>query len=343
MILVDSSNLLHRTLHTPQADLTDSLGRYVGGVSGFITSLGATAARYRHQHLVVCCWDLGIPEFRREIYPEYKAHKIPTVDISITNRLEKDLLIKEGDASPDAFLDKYVMARRILHNDILPIMGGLSIQVENCEADDIIAYICSKITDEEIIILSSDRDFLQLLNDNIFWYDGRTKETLTVSDIIQKHNLIPERWRQHWIMARAISGDISDGIPGIEDIGFGSAVEYARQIVGEFWGLDLRDSLPKLTRVPRGRQTGYEALKSGEAYLKRNLKLIDLTLPIILNLPVVRDIRTQIASSFVYEIDQYKVELVLHEMGMMKTKLYANEIIDSNSKFDIQDYIRRLV
>jgi 5'-3' exonuclease len=344
MIIVDGSGILHRVLNTPQGDLTDNLGRHVGGVHGFLLSVGSVARKYQLKHIIVIAWDLGIPLFRREIYPEYKHDKIPVGDVLDIYKSESNLLNRQGDSAPSKFLEKYVMSRRILHTALLSKMGGLSIQVENCEADDIIAYVCEKITDEEVIIVSTDRDLVQLLTDNRLFHDGRTgsAEILSESDVIQKYNLIPEYWQSHWLMARAIAGDTSDGIPGIPGIGLNTAIKYVRHLLEPFDPFELQNTLLRLERIKGVSQAAHNALKLGADIILRNWKLMDLSYPIRNKLPIVDHIRTQIASNFVYDFDPYGVEVELHEMNLIKAKSYASLIMESNSAHVARDYIEEL-
>ena len=338
MILVDGSSLLHRVLSTDQAELKDSSGRYTGGLHGFLISLGSVATKYRLKHQIIVAWDLGIPLFRREIYREYKPHKFPIGDVANELKSAQNLLEREGEEAPNEWLEKYVMSRHLLHKKFLPMTGCLSIHVQNCEADDIIAYVCEKVLDEEIIILSTDRDLIQLLNKDRSFYDGRTQTTIMIDDIIKEHKLEGD-WRQHWMLARAMAGDGSDGIPGVGP-GFSHCIEYARQVLRS--GEPLGQALIKLEKVPRGRSAGFEAMRTAEETIKRNLKLIDLRYPIMFNLPIVKDIQTQIASCQFKNIDPDLVELELHDLQMVKAKPYANSIIESNLNFESIDYIKRM-
>jgi 5'-3' exonuclease len=339
MILVDGSSLLHRVLNTEQAELTDSHGRYTGGLHGFLISLGSVCLKYRLKHQVIVAWDLGIPLFRREIYREYKSHKVPIGNVADQYKSEANLLEREGEDAPNEWLDKYLMSRNLLNKKFLPNTGCLSVQVVNCEADDIIAYVCHKIKDEEIIILSTDRDLVQLLNSDRSFYDGRTQTTLMVEDIISTNHLEKSNWHYHWMLTRAICGDASDGIPGIGP-GWDHAIEYARQIIK--MKITLKDALPLLERVPRGRQAGYESIKNGYNDITRNMRLMDLDFPIRFNLPIINDIRTQFATCSINPIAPDVVESDLHELQMNRAKASANSIIESNSNFDPIEYTKRL-
>ena len=343
MILVDGSNLLHRGLHTPQADLKDSKGQYTGGLHAFLSSLSTAALKHELKHQFIVAWDLGVPLFRREIYREYKPNKNPIGVIPSALKSEQNLLAKEGEEPTDEFLAKYTTSRRLLHSQFLPLSGCLSIAVDNCEADDIIAYVCNKITDEDIIIYSTDKDLMQLMTDRIQYYNGIDFTTHTVETLIQEHNLIRDYWRSHWLTIRAIAGDSSDGIPGFT--GWETAKKYADQLMElqHTKNYNLYDALFKLQRPSGARVSSYEALKQGNDIILRNFRLMDLRYPIENKLPIISDIIGEIARAFIFDIDQNTLETQLHQMEMRQAKTFVQNIIESNIKSDIRDYIRRLV
>ena len=343
MILVDGSSLLHRVLHTPQSNLKDSKGVYTGGLHGFLSSLSTAALKHQLKHSFIVAWDSGVPLFRRQLYKEYKPHKEPLGDVSIDFKSESNLSPEKQEPVIDDFLAKYADTRRMLHSQFLPLSGCLSIQVKNCEADDIIAYVCNKITDERIIIYSTDRDLVQLMTDKIEFFDGRDLVTHTIESIIKDNELVPEYWKRHWLTIRAIAGDISDNITGFT--GWETAKKYADQLITlqHNQGYTLYDALARLERPPGARVSGYEALKHGHINFIRNWNLMDLRYPIDNKLPIVDEIRAEIAGSFIYDIDSDTLEGRLHDMGMRAAKTYINNVIESNVQYDVKQYIRRLV
>jgi 5'-3' exonuclease len=322
--------------------LKDPKGHYVGGLHGFLNSLSTAALKHQLQHSFIVAWDLGVPLFRRQIYKEYKPHKDPVGNVPDVLKSEANILAKEGEPTTDEFLAKYTSTRKVLHSQFLPLSGCLSIQVTNCEADDIIAYVCNKVTDERIIIYSTDRDLMQLMTDKIEFYDGRDFLTHTVDTIIDDNKLVRDCWRRHWLTIRTIAGDTSDGIPGF--CGWETAEKYASQLIDLQHNkhYTLYDSLTQLQRPPGARVSGYEALKSGHDMLLRNLKLMDLRYPIDNKLPIVEEIKAEIATAFIYDINQDLLEEQLHRMSMRAAKTFLSNIIECNIKSDIKDYIRKL-
>jgi 5'-3' exonuclease len=343
LILVDGSSLLHRVLHTPQSELRDDKGFYTGGLHGFLNSLSTAALKHQLKHSFIVAWDSGIPLFRRQAYKEYKPHKEPIGNVPDSLKSEANILAKQGELTTDEFLSKYTSTRRVLHSQFLPLSGCLSIQVTNCEADDIVAYVCNKITDEKIIIYSTDRDLMQLMTSNIEFYDGRDFVTHTVDSIINDNNLIKDCWRKHWLTIRTIAGDPSDGIPGF--CGWETAEKYASQLIDLQHNkhYTLYDSLTKLERPAGARVSGYEALKNGHDILLRNWKLMDLRYPIDNKLPIIDEIKTEIATAFIFDINQDFLEDQLHRMGMRAAKTFLSNVIECNIKSDIKEYIRKLV
>ena len=217
IILVDGSHLLHRALSVPElANLSDSLGNTTGGIFGFLNSLSSVAEKYRYQCSFINCFDSGIPVHRRQLFKNYKPNKtfVKEEGIQIEDSLLSDInkqFEETGqtvDAETASFLEKYRFSRTLLHNSILPYLGCLSIRVPNCEADDIISVVADKLKDqEEIVILSSDRDLDQLLDDTVTRYDGIKKEFITRESVIEKQKLVPDQWRKHWLIRKALLGD----------------------------------------------------------------------------------------------------------------------------------------
>jgi len=345
MILCDGSSLLHRCLNTVQSELKDSKGRATGGVHSFLISIGALIHRRRFRDAIIVCWDSGVPLFRRDIYRNYKPQKSAVGDVGLQYKSDMHLLkqVDEDAESTSDFLDQYQMSRRMLHNFFLPNLGCMSIQVPNCEADDIIAYCARGLSGvEDVTILSSDRDLIQLLTDTVTYYDGRVNEFWHIEDVIEKYGLVEDCWRHQWLLGRAIAGDSSDGIPGVGGIGLDAALAYARQIVTAK-DSTLEEALKGLQRGPRGKQTAYENLKVSENIIQRNYDLMNLDYPMVKKLPIINEIKAGLSLSYTCcrsDIDSVMSEL--HDMNMNRAKLYAEHIIESTDQHNPLHLIEKL-
>src|SRR5205085_5644952 len=103
------------------------------------------------------------------------------------------------------------------------------------------------------------------------------------------------------------------------------------------------EALMAIERVPRGRQDAYQSLRTSGDVIERNLDLIDLTYPHRKLHPIVNEIRAGFASTELFDIDVDGVMEELHNMQMVKAKLYAQYICESNEKFDAKHYREELV
>jgi len=91
-------------------------------------------------------------------------------------------------------------------NGVLDIIRNLNykvMKVEGCEADDIIAVLCQTFVDSQIVIISVDKDFQQLTNDNIVLYNWSKDEVLNCED------------KDRFIIELILKGDVADGIPNV--------------------------------------------------------------------------------------------------------------------------------
>jgi DNA polymerase-1 len=345
MIIVDGSNLLFRQLSTPElANLSDSSGNHTGAIHGFLNSLSALSQKTKYQRGFIIAWDSGVTPYRRKIFRNYKPNKefVKEDGVDIDEALLSDInkQFKETgftvDAETGTFLEKYRFARSILHNNILPSAGCISIRVSNCEADDIISVLVRKLKEQEnITILSSDRDLNQLLDDNVDQFDGIKKEFITRESLIEKFSLDPNNWRKHWLYIKALLGDGADGIPGFAKLGEVAAKHYAKQILANE-AIDFS----KLEKAPRTPAEGLISLINDPQRFWDNTKLMNLDYIFETNDPLLEKINIGILKSNIFDIDEFGVKGKLQEFQMRTACNFIQHIIESNENNPLKDYIR---
>lgn len=232
MIIIDSDNLIMRIIFTKGIDPKD----YIKSIIGSILKL----SKDFQNDLILCCFDSTGSKYRKTIYPEYKA-----------NRLKKKI--------EDPRIGKYKDPLKQQLLGLLPTLGILSIQALDIESDDIISSLVSKYKDRhEIIIVSADEDYFQLLEENISVYNG-TKNTLFNLDYLEDKL---EVHRKHvplvCLLAKCLQGDVSDNIIGIKGIGDVKGTQLAKRIINK--EVDEKDKL---------------LLKKNSEVIKLNKNLID--------------------------------------------------------------------
>jgi DNA polymerase-1 len=203
VLIVDALNLFTR--HFVAHPATGENGQHVGGIVGFLYALTNFAEMYRPESIVVV-WEGGGSKKKRDLYKDYKQRRRPAK----LNRFY------DGDI-PDTVENRnhqISVLIKILENT--PI---IQIYVPDCEADDVIGYI-SKYTykDTRKLIVSSDKDFYQLLDSKTIIYSPTWKKLVTSLEVTEKFGISPE----NFCLAKAVCGDPSDNINGVKGAGFKS-------------------------------------------------------------------------------------------------------------------------
>ena len=227
MILVDGSNTLFRALYVPNLwNLTNKQGLHTGAIHGFFQSLGSIANKYRRQRGILVAWDLGSSIQRLKVYSKYKEGRLNKEDPKLLETLAEEK--KEIIAT-------YIWSRKFLHKILLPMTGCVTVQVRDLEADDIIAWMTRLFedTNQKITIISTDHDFYQLVSDTVEVWDPIRKIMIDKDSLIEKEDLIPEKYYEQWMLIRAILGDTADRIPGIKGLGPKYAKEISKTILLE--------------------------------------------------------------------------------------------------------------
>ena len=204
ILMIDGLNLFFRNF--AMMNMVNPDGVHIGGLGGFFRSLGAEIRRVQPTQVYVIFDGAGSANARKNLLPEYKSGR----DLQrITNWDAFDDLEDEHDAKVDQ------MVRIIQYLKTLPVK---TVTLPKVEADDIIAYMANIIPtkpEDKVFIVSSDKDFLQLVNENVIVYRPMEKEFYTEETIREKYNMHP----QNFIIHKTLLGDNSDKVKGVKGLG----------------------------------------------------------------------------------------------------------------------------
>lgn len=299
LLLIDTSSIIHRCLGVPALFSLTNGENVTGGVYGSLNVI-LSELSINPQYYPIALFDGGLSPRRLNIYPSYKRHD---------SREELPVLSTE-EAKTD-FLTQYRFTRTTLL-EVLPQFGIPSIRIRNWEADDLV-YICSKLAQESIII-SDDKDYLQLVSENISVRRPKANE------LIDQHNfteMTSYKDTKEFVEAKSMLGDGSDNISkACEGIG-GSNVLNLLKLLKENNNIVPQDE-KELKTLCKEKEIGYRKAYMNfnkEAY-KRNLQLIDLQF-------VETEITQQLIDSIIAQIDSTgKSDLthILHVLNSLNIK-----------------------
>jgi 5'-3' exonuclease len=202
ILFCDGTNTFMRSIAAN--NMIGENGMHIGGVSGFLLSLGFAIKTVRPNKVIIVFDGKGGSLRRKKLFPEYKAQRNERKRIISS-------LFKSKKEEQEAIC--FEINRLTLYLKSLPVN---IVVAENIEADDAIAYFCTDVfKNDDKIIMSSDKDFLQLVNENTkVW--SPTKKILYDEEKIKEEFLFLS---QNFIIFKVLTGDISDNISGIKGLG----------------------------------------------------------------------------------------------------------------------------
>tara|TARA_R110001592_G_scaffold157170_1_gene387999 strand:+ start:4217 stop:5113 length:897 start_codon:yes stop_codon:yes gene_type:complete len=194
-----------------------SHGHHLGGAIGFIKSLSMYIDKFKPSRVIVC-WEGGGSARRRQILPEYKMNRKPI-------KLNRSDIYEDIPDTKQNFNYQIGLLTKLLKH--VPVQ---QVYVGECEADDIIGYICRYVQPtQKKIIISMDQDLHQLLSKNVLQYSPASKKMLNQDYVLERYGVSTE----NFITARCFIGDTSDGISGIKGCGFKSLVKRFPELKSE--------------------------------------------------------------------------------------------------------------
>ncbi len=228
LLLVDGSSYLYRAYHA-LPDLRTSGGEPTGALRGFISMLHVLRQQVETEHLA-CVFDAKGKTFRDDLFSEYKANRT---------------------AMPDDLGRQIEPIRAAVR-----ALGWPIIQIEGIEADDVIATLARRASEQQFqtVVSTSDKDLAQLVNEHVTLVNTMSNEKLDVAGVERKFGVPPGRIVDYLTLV----GDSVDNVPGVDKVGpktaakwlheYGSLDESGRQCaaVKGAVGENLRKALPWL-------------------------------------------------------------------------------------------------
>lgn len=204
LLLIDGNAILHRAYHA-YPPLTNPQGEVINVVFGFFSMILTIYADHRPDDMVIC-FDRGAPTFRMQLFAGYHADRA---------KMEDD------------FAKQIPWVQEILEEAKIPMFG-----LDGYEADDLIGTIAKQAVDKhnaEVLIVTGDRDMLQLINPQVkvlMPVNGFTKTALfDEAAVEEKYGVHPRQFIDY----KALIGDASDGYPGVTGIGPKSASKLLQE------------------------------------------------------------------------------------------------------------------
>ena len=242
----------------------DSNGNPIGGLSGFLKILQKNIRETRPDKVVVCWEGPSGSLKRRSLNKNYKAGRKAT-------RLNRqyDLTPKEEKENK---IQQHV--RLLDYLEVLPIT---QLVLDNVEADDLIAWaVRAKYFDGwQKVILSNDKDFYQLCDDDTIIIRPVTKEVMNKARIIKDFNIHPDNFG----LARAIVGDSSDNIAGVAGVGL-PTVAKRLPFLKEQKSFKVSDVV-EYCKENLGGVKAYSSIANSEQMIADNYELMQLYIPSI--------------------------------------------------------------
>lgn len=205
ILVFDGLNTFIRAFGATPA--TNEDGDHIGGITGFLFSIGKCVRDFKPTRCVVVFDGRGGSKRRKTINKSYKANRA-----NKTRLRRHDHAMATIEDEQEAMRQQF--SRLISYLDCLPVTF---IAIDGIEADDTIAYIAEiyRETSKEITIVSTDRDFYQMVDDTIRVWSPIKKKMYTADTVTEEFGVTP----QNFVVYRTFTGDKSDNIEGISGIG----------------------------------------------------------------------------------------------------------------------------
>jgi DNA polymerase-1 len=205
ILVIDSMNLFMRNFST--INLLNPSGHHIGGLVGYLRSLGYAIKTFRPTRVILVFDGLGSTNNKKNLYPDYKGNR------NIARITNWDVFDNKADES-QAMVGQ--MTRLIQYLQQLPVS---LVSIDKIEADDSIGFIANHFEQDEsckeVTIMSADKDFYQLISNKVSVYSPTKKKTYKIDNLIEEYKVHPN----NFLLYKVLLGDNSDNLPGVRGLG----------------------------------------------------------------------------------------------------------------------------
>ncbi len=247
ILLIDGSSYIYRAFYAI-GHLSNSKGFPTNAIYGF-TQMILKVLKEQHLEYLAVVLDAKGPTFRSEVYKEYKANR---------------------PAMPDRLVPQIPYIKKIIESYRIP-----TLEMEGYEADDLIGAVARKLEQEaDVIIITGDKDLLQLVSDHIQVYDPMKEKKFGVEEVIERFGFRPDQI----VEMMGLAGDAIDNIPGVPGIGEKTATELIKTFG------TIENLLSHLDQVRQKKLKEKLEAHGEQARLSRQLATIRTDVPISIDL-----------------------------------------------------------
>jgi len=243
LFLIDGSSYLFRAFYAI-GHLSNSKGLPTNATYGFIQMLLKVLKDHRPDYLAVI-FDSKAPTFRSEVYKEYKANR---------------------PAMPELLAPQIPYIKKVIEGYRIALL-----EMDGYEADDLIGTVAKRLESEvDVVVITGDKDILQLVSDRIQVYDTMKEKRFGVEEVIQRFGVSPEQV----VEVMGLSGDAVDNIPGVPGIGEKTAIQLIKT-----YG-SIENLLAHVEEIPQKKLKENLGTHGDLARLSRQLATIHTDVPV---------------------------------------------------------------
>jgi DNA polymerase-1 len=243
LFLIDGSSYLYRAFFAIR-HLSNARGLPTNATYGFTQMLLKVLKDHRPDYLAVI-FDSKAPTFRSKMYEEYKANR---------------------PAMPDALTPQIPYVKKIIDGYRIALL-----EMDGYEADDLIGTVAKRLESEvDVVIITGDKDILQLVDDRVQVYDTMKEKRFGVEEVIQRFGVSPEQV----VDVMGLAGDPIDNIPGVPGIGEKTAIQLIKA-----YG-SIENLLAHVEEIPQKRLRENLRTHGDLARLSRQLATIHTDVPV---------------------------------------------------------------
>lgn len=248
VLLLDGASMWFRSYFGVPSSIKAPDGRPVNAVRGFLDSVATLVTRERPRRLVVCRDDDWRPQWRVDLVPSYKAHRVEQPQPDGTPDVEE---------VPDDLTPQVDMIM-----ELLEAFGIATAGAPGFEADDVLGTLATREQHDPVVVVSGDRDLLQLVRDEpsptirvLYIGRGLAKATkFGPEEVAEQYGVPIDRAGPAYAELALLRGDPSDGLPGVAGIGEKTAATLLARH-GSLRGIQAAAEDPKssLTKAHRAK------------------------------------------------------------------------------------------